>query len=188
MRVRFSFLPSLLAIASLAALPAVSAAGHDGGARLASARGCKDADRPGLSTARIEASLLCIHNRERRAHRLGRLRRNARLGVAARRHGRDMIRRRYFAHVSPEGKGPAQRVAATGYARSGRCSLGENILFNGPRAPSPRRLMGQWLASPGHRANILRQGWRDIGLAALPGSPFGGPGGVTVVAVFGVRS
>jgi len=38
-----------------------------------------------------------------------------------------------------------------------------------------------------HRQDILRSGWRDFGLGVAYGSPYGGSG-MTVVALFGVRS
>jgi uncharacterized protein YkwD len=183
---RFNALLSLFVAASLVAAPASEAA--PGRVSLPSPSGCKVATQAGISTARIEASLFCLHNRRRGGRGLGLLRRSADLRNAATRHARDMIRRRYFDHVSPDGKGPGDRVAATGYAASRGYALGENILFNGPRVPSPKWLMRQWLKSPGHRENILQRGWRDVGLAAVHGSPFGRPGGVTVVAVFGRRS
>jgi uncharacterized protein YkwD len=37
-----------------------------------------------------------------------------------------------------------------------------------------------WLASPGHRANLLRPGWTRIGIGARVGA-FRGYSGVTVV-------
>ncbi len=40
---------------------------------------------------------------------------NAQLTTAAGLHGRDMFTRIYYSHVTPEGAGPLERVAATGY-------------------------------------------------------------------------
>jgi len=40
---------------------------------------------------------------------------NAQLTTAAGLHGRDMFTRVYYSHVTPEGAGPLERIAATGY-------------------------------------------------------------------------
>jgi uncharacterized protein YkwD len=180
-------LPGFLLVWLLLAIPGAAAAPADSAARVDGARGCKDAGKATRSTARLEGALVCLHNRERRRRGLSPLRASRALRTAAGRHARDMVRRNYFSHVSPDGRTLTDRVAATGYTRGGSFALGENILFNGARLPSPRDLMRQWLASPGHRANILRGTWREVGLASARDSPLGGGGGVTVVAVFGAR-
>ena len=54
----------------------------------------------------------------------------------------------------------------------GRAS-GENIAFGQAAQGTPRAILAAWLASPGHRANLLRPGYRYHGLnvrsATLPG-------------------
>ncbi|HYJ79462.1 MAG TPA: CAP domain-containing protein [Longimicrobiaceae bacterium] len=67
---------------------------------------------------------------------------------AAQRHTDDMVRRSYFAHVSPEGQGPGERLRAQGAAWR---AVAENIASGQETAAEVVR---GWLASAGHRRNI----------------------------------
>lgn len=129
--------------------------------------------------------LLRLHNRQRRSHGLQGLRMNGRLSRAARTHACEMVSHHYFGHASPNGAGPADRVAATGYGRGCSWWMDENILTWSP-ALSPREAMTKWLQSATHRANILGGRWRDVGIAAIPRSTRGS--GLTLVVEFGWRS
>src|SRR5206468_2193022 len=57
-------------------------------------------------TGRFLRAVLCLQNAERRRHGLSSLKVESALSKAAYRHTRDMVRRRYFGHVSPRGSGP----------------------------------------------------------------------------------
>lgn len=83
---------------------------------------------------------------------------NSRLAKAAYWHSRDMSRRGYFAHVSPEGVEPATRVTDAGYRWNGTA---ENIAWGDF---SPAGVVDAWMNSPGHRANILNCQYKDIGI------------------------
>jgi uncharacterized protein YkwD len=61
---------------------------------------------------------------------------------------------------------------------------GENLAV-GYRSSSA--VVDGWMGSPGHRANILKSGFEEIGLAVANGSPTRGYGGPTVVALYGSR-
>ena len=103
-----------------------------------------------------------------------------------------MLVRGYFAHKSADGS-PFWKRIKTFYAepRYGYWSVGEN-LFWASGSVTADASMKAWMASPGHRANILNPAWRQIGIAAVS-SP-DAPGtfsdlGVTVITTdFGVRS
>ena len=95
-----------------------------------------------------------------------------------------MARRNYFGHVSPGHRTVVDRVGRTGYSR--RFTAGENIFFARPGS-SPAQAVAAWMASPGHRHQILSRGWEEVGIGTIMGSPSSAPGGVTVVAVFGSR-
>ncbi len=82
-----------------------------------------------------------------------------RLSYAAWLHSRDMAGRGYFSHGSPGGGSPASRVNSVGYRWS---TYGENIAW-GQR--SAHEVMGDWMRSPGHRANILNCRFRNVGVA-----------------------
>ena len=71
-----------------------------------------------------------------------------------------------------------------------RWSAGENVLCHKKRVTAARAVSA-WLASPGHRANVLSSQWREVGVAAVyeydaPGE-FGGQDVFLVTANFGVR-
>jgi uncharacterized protein YkwD len=94
---------------------------------------------------------------------------NDRLFSAAARHSSDMAVNNYFSHTGLDGRSAAQRVAAEGYAWSW---VGENIAAG---QTSVSAVMGGWLASPGHCANIMRAEYRDVGVSCVQqgGSTYG---------------
>ncbi|MDP2017305.1 MAG: CAP domain-containing protein [Polaromonas sp.] len=94
---------------------------------------------------------------------------NDRLFSAAARHSRDMATRNYFSHIGLDGRSPAQRVADEGYAWSW---VGENIAAGQPGVSA---VMGSWLASPGHCANIMRPEFQEVGVSCVQqaGSTYG---------------
>jgi uncharacterized protein YkwD len=135
---------------------------------------CANADAlPGhVSSRALGKATHCLVNRARTRHGLPRVRGNRRLSLAARRHGRDMVRRRYFAHRSLSGESVTQRIRSTGYARSARrWRAGENIAWGDGRQATPRRIVRGWMRSPSHRHNILARRFRELGVAAVPGAP-----------------
>jgi uncharacterized protein YkwD len=83
---------------------------------------------------------------------------NAKLRTAMRAHTRDMAANDYFSHDSLDGTSPWDRAKSAGYA----APIGENIA-QGQRTPSA--VMKSWLASPGHRANILNCDAKAVGVA-----------------------
>jgi len=135
---------------------------------------------------RFTRAVLCMHNFERRAHGLRRLRASRTLHRAALRHARDMVRKHYFDHVSFGGRTVIDRVARAGYGGR-RYSAGENLFYGMPPRPTPARVVAAWMASAVHRHELLNPAWRDLGVGTIMRPPFGGRGGITVVAVFGAR-
>ena len=135
---------------------------------------------------RLARALLCLHNRERRAHGLGALRRSGTLTRAARRHAGDMARRHYFDHLSRRGRSPFDRASRAGYGGR-RVTVGENLYYRLVPLPTPSQVMAAWMASPGHRQQILNPGFRELGIGTVMRSPLRGQRGITVVAEFGVR-
>ena len=78
-------------------------------------------------------------------------------------HSDDMARRNYFNHESPEGQGPSDRLRANGVTFR---SMGENIALH---PGSPREVLAQWLASPGHRRNLDQCGYTHHGIGLRDG-------------------
>lgn len=83
---------------------------------------------------------------------------DAELTAIARAHSEDMCARDYFDHTNPDGDGPGQRVSNAGLPHRG---IGENIAAGNM---SPMATHQQWMGSPGHRRNILSEGYTRIGI------------------------
>ena len=160
----------------LAAAPAASAACANAGAS------------PENATKRtLVHATLCLLNVKRASHRLGALRLNRRLSTAARRHSSAMVRERFFSHDSPNGASFVDRIRATGYLEGVQSwSLGENIAYGSGSRSTPRSIARAWMNSPGHRANILSESFREIGIGIASGTPVG-TGGATYTTDFGRR-
>jgi uncharacterized protein YkwD len=141
----------------------------------------KDEPRDGLRDA--ERATLCLLNAERRARGLGALRPEARLRRAALRHSQDMVERNFFEHENPDGLDPHERMARAGYGAGPReRATGENLATGDPGTPAV--MVDGWMHSPGHRKNILRPGFRDIGIGIVPRHQEGGLG-ATYTTTFG---
>jgi uncharacterized protein YkwD len=140
------------------------------------------------ATARPSATL-CMINAERHSHGLRALRLDARLSQAAQAHSRDMVRRRYFSHTTPEGLSFADRIRATGYMRAAdRWVVGETLAWGWGNRSSAGRIVQGWMHSPPHREEILEPSFREVGIGVVSGVPSTMPrGGATYTADFGVR-
>jgi uncharacterized protein YkwD len=155
----------------------------------ARADGCSGASAQAgeASSAEVGRATLCLLNRERADHGLGRLRSNRRLALAARRHARDMVRRRYFAHDSLSGTDFVARIRRTGYTTGRRWRLGENLAWAAGGSGTPEAVVRMWMESPGHRANVLGD-FREVGVGLAQGAPLAGhPEGVTYATEYGAR-
>ena len=177
----------LAALASLVVLLA-SVAAFAGGGALA-------AGKPARSIAaanQLEVGVLAELNAIRREHGLVPLRLAPSLSSAADLHSRSMARYGFFTHDSRDGSEFWQRVqrfyAADGYEN---WSVGENLLWSSP-AIAPAEALKLWMASPGHRKNILTPRWREVGLSAVTATSAPGVFGnreVTIITTeFGTRS
>lgn len=82
------------------------------------------------------------------------------LRVVARAYSEDMIARRFFDHVNPDGDDPFERMRDAGI---GFTSAAENIAWNNFPDPAAVAVDG-WMNSSGHRANILDGGFTHTGM------------------------
>jgi uncharacterized protein YkwD len=105
-------------------------------------------------------------NAERASHGLPALADDAGLDTVAHAEASNMLRYQFFDHTDPWGRGIEQRVAALAPNLSWTL-LGENIAGG---QSDPAGACGQWMSSPGHRANILNPGYRRIGTGFAAGS------------------
>lgn len=93
------------------------------------------------------------------------LTRNSKLDAAAIIKVHDMFTRQYFEHVSPSGKNSVDLVTGVGYEY---LWVGENLALG--MFSDEKDLVDAWMASPGHRANILNSHFEEIGVGVLEGT------------------
>ncbi len=148
-------------------------------------------DRPGVaSEGELAKAAVCLINRHRARRGLRKLRLNGRLSAAARRHTVDMVKRNYFGHTSRSGSDVVDRLTRTGYMRGARAwTVGENLAWGSGGRSTPREIVAAWMKSPGHRANILRHRFREIGIGVVFEAPHNTRGtAATYTTTFGARS
>ncbi|MCX6792929.1 MAG: CAP domain-containing protein [Candidatus Falkowbacteria bacterium] len=76
----------------------------------------------------------------------------------------DMFTNQYFEHISPSGQGPSDLAKKVNYDF---VIIGENLALG--NFDDDKDLVAGWMASPGHRENILRNGYEEIGVAVREG-------------------
>jgi uncharacterized protein YkwD len=137
----------------------------------------------------FERSTLCLLNAKRRSAGLRALSTRSLLSRAAVGYSAQMVRESFFAHRAPAGPDLAARLTRAGYLSRAATDwfVGENLGWATGTAATPRQLLAAWMASPGHRRNILEPAFRDVGIGVAPGTPAAGPDGVTVTTDFGTR-
>ncbi|WAL59718.1 CAP domain-containing protein [Thermocoleostomius sinensis] len=103
-------------------------------------------------------AVLDLTNLQRRQAGLQPLRLNDKLAVAAQFHSTDMARNDFFSHTGSNGSSVFDRVTSAGYNYA---LAAENIAAG---YATPHAVVKAWMNSPGHRANILYPGLREIGI------------------------
>jgi uncharacterized protein YkwD len=143
------------------------------------------------NTGAASRATLCLVNQIRAAHHLHALSANPQLAGVAASQVRTMVSWDYFADVRPTGQTPLSLIATSAYRTSrAELSVGQNIAWGSASFSSPRHIVGEWMASPPHRAIILTAHYRDGGVAvkpALPGVVGAGSRGATYAMEFAVR-
>lgn len=83
---------------------------------------------------------------------------NAKLSQAAQAHSADMASHNTMSHTGSDGSDPGQRITRAGYLWS---TYGENVAYG---YSTPEQVMAGWMASAGHKRNILDCGFKEIGV------------------------
>ena len=91
---------------------------------------------------------------------------NENLAKIGRNHSKDMFKRGYFSHFSPEGKDVGNRLDEAGIDYT---AAGENLAL----APTVSRAHTGLINSPGHRRNILDPSFGEIGIGVVDGGVYG---------------
>jgi uncharacterized protein YkwD len=142
------------------------------------------------SLGAVAETTLCLLNGERADQGLAPLAANDRLATAAAAYAQDLVAGSYFSHTGRDGSGVFDRIERSGYLSPGAgWTLGENLAWGTGILGTAAEIQQAWMESPGHRANILRPQFREIGIGIAVGAPVpaGGLEGATYTADFGVR-
>jgi uncharacterized protein YkwD len=106
-------------------------------------------------------------NDVRVSHGLERLSVSPGLTRAAVAHSRSMVANGFFAHASRDGTPFWKRVKLFCGPRSGGWTVGENLAMFGGARPDASAIVGSWMASAPHRANLLSKLFGNAGIAIL---------------------
>jgi uncharacterized protein YkwD len=134
----------------------------------------------GAATRRTAASgFLQAVNQTRAQHGLRPLRLDQHLVLAARAHSTEMLRTNVFSHGDFHSRMVAFHVVGP--------QAGENLAWGNGSFATPATVISEWLASPEHRANLLRPGWTRIGIGLARGTFLGNGASTVVTADFAGR-
>jgi uncharacterized protein YkwD len=110
------------------------------------------------------SGIVSFTNKERAKLGVAYLALDPKLSKAAESKLQDMFQNQYFQHVSPSGESVSDVAKRAGYEY---IVVGENLalgIFGGDD-----QVVAAWMASPGHKKNILDARYRDIGVAVGQG-------------------
>jgi hypothetical protein len=115
----------------------------------------------------LEGDLIALTNADRTSNGVAALMVDDRLVTVARERSDDMMTRNYFAHeIPPTGSRVFDLILARGVDYQ---YAAENIGYNNaPRRSNVSFMEGEFLRSPGHRQNLLRDYWNFLGIGAVP--------------------
>lgn len=134
----------------------------------------------GIATNITIDRLTELTNKERVNKNLPPLVFNNQLSQAAQEKAKDMFSKNYWAHNSPDGKTPWVFIVNANYEYS---YAGENLARD---FETTEEVVSAWMASPGHKANILSSSYQDIGFAVVTGK-LNGRDTTLIVELFGTR-
>ena len=113
----------------------------------------------------LKSKIIEQTNLQRAENNLPALTENQYLSLVASAKAQDMFKNQYFEHVSPSGQAPGDLVKSFGY---GYIATGENLILGNFK--NEREVVSNWMASPGHRANILNNRYTEIGVSIIKGT------------------
>jgi uncharacterized protein YkwD len=139
----------------------------------------------------LEKLVLHEINAVRASHGVPPLAPSTALSRAANGHSRSMATLGYFSHESKNGTPFWKRVEQFYSGGTPTWSVGENLAMFGGITPNARSIVDTWMASPPHRANLLRPAFRDAGIAIVhhptAGGVYGGESTWVITLDFGRR-
>ncbi|HOX29541.1 MAG TPA: CAP domain-containing protein [Candidatus Paceibacterota bacterium] len=127
-----------------------------------------------------KTALVQLTNEERAKLGLPALTENPVLDRAAYLKAQDMLNRGYFSHFSPAGVSPWYWFKLSGYNYR---YAGENLAIG---FLDSSEVNDAWIDSPSHKANILNNKYKEVGIAVVTGN-FQGANTTIVVQLFGSK-
>lgn len=113
------------------------------------------------NTILIQDKIIELTNKQRIENgNLSILQENTKLNFSAEKKVQDMLVKQYFEHTSPSNIGVADLAHEVSYDY---ILIGENLAMG--NFENEEVLIEAWMASPGHRANILNENYTEIGIA-----------------------
>jgi uncharacterized protein YkwD len=131
-------------------------------------------------SAVIASDVIGLTNSQRELASVSSLVENTKLDAAAQAKAEDMAKRGYFSHVGPDGVLPWTWILRAGYAYK---YAGENLAV---RFTDSSDVVRAWMASPAHRANVMKSAYTEIGVGVAEGM-FEGKSATFVVQYFGTE-
>jgi uncharacterized protein YkwD len=179
-------MPSRRRAATLVAAVAALALAAPAGAQAADCGVAADYVPNAGNLAEVGQATLCLLNNERAAQRLRPVVEAPGLTQPSRAYSARMVAESFFAHESPDGGTLVDRLTGAGYiAPDGDWTVGENIAWGQGHLATPRNIVAAWMASPGHRKNVLTGEYTEIGLGVVTGTPGDASWGATYTTDFG---
>ncbi len=132
----------------------------------------------GFATNISDPAVISLTNLERKSQGLLALKPNSDLAKAASFKAADMFADDYWAHFAPDGTSPWHWFGLVGYEYTW---AGENLARDFATSSG---VVTAWMASSGHRANILNSNFTEIGVSVDDGN-FQGEDTTLVVQLFG---
>jgi uncharacterized protein YkwD len=136
-----------------------------------------------LGLNRTRELTLCLLNEQRARYGRAPLRSELRLQLAAQRYVGDMVERRFFDHVDPGGLAPEDRILMAGYPAHNAWT-GENLAYGTGPEGAPAEIVDRWMHSAGHKDNILRATFTEIGIGVAFDAPKEEPAGTDPGATY----
>ena len=131
---------------------------------------------PEFTAAVVQGDIIAFTNIERAHSELHSLTENTILDRAAQAKANDMASLGYFSHTGPDGQPPWHWFVEAGYDYH---YAGENLAV---RFNDSQEVVNAWMASPTHKANIVKAQYTEIGIGVADGVYQGQP--VTFVVQF----
>lgn len=156
----------------------------------ASADSCgPSADVPPTASQPTEqrAAVVCLINQIRTSKHLRPLVSEVQLTSITQRYSNRLVVGGFFAHVDAVDHSTIESRGRQYTAGAWIWGLGENLAWATGYKSSPRQTLAMWMASPGHRENLLDPQWRHVGVGIAAGTPVGAVG-ATYATEFGMKA